>query len=148
MAALEQQRPRYLAVGLLAGYLLLLASLTLAPPNYVPRQRLRLVPFATIMQQYAKGGSTFLVNVPGNIVAFAPLGLLAPLSAARLRSFTRIVLLGVAISAGIELLQLNFTRRVADIDDVLLNGVGTGIGYATYYLYSAWSSGRPTNKNA
>lgn len=149
MMALEQPRRNRYAFVLLVAYLVLLFALTMAPPAYVPRQRVRLVPFVTIIRQFAKGGSGFLVNVPGNIVAFAPLGVLVPLCRDRLPSFTSTMLVGVLLSAGIELLQLGFTQRVADINDVLLNGFGTAVGYAGYYLYSAWSTARWTpNENA
>ena len=134
--ALETPRREHLACVLLVVYLLLLLGLTMAPPNYVPRQRLRLVPFTTIRHQFHQGGRTFLVNVPGNVVAFAPSGILVPLWSGRLRSLTAIVFVGLITSGGIELLQLNFTRRVADIDDVILNVCGAIVGYGCYRLYT------------
>ncbi len=139
MTRSREQRWAHVAGVLLVGYVLVLLALTLAPPHYVPPQRFRLMPFATIMQQVRKGGSVFLVNVPGNIVAFVPLGLLVPFCAARLRFLIRIVLVGAFSSIAIELLQLGFTERVADIDDVLLNVVGAALGYGWYQLYAAWS---------
>ncbi len=149
MARIKAHRLEHAAGILLVGYVLLLLLLTLAPPHYVPPQRLRLMPFATIMQQLGKGGVVFLVNVPGNMVAFAPLGMLVPLCAARLRSLIRILLVGAVISLGVELLQLGFTERVADIDDVLLNVVGTALGYGSYQLYADWSARqRPHNQDA
>ena len=149
MLRIGAQRQTHVAGVLLVGYVLLLLVLTLAPPHYVPPQRFRLMPFATIMQQFRKGGSVFLVNVPGNIVAFVPLGLLVPFCATNLRSLTRILLVGALISIGIELLQLGFTERVADIDDVLLNVAGAALGYGWYQLYVAWLGQQPpSNQDA
>jgi len=73
----------------------------------------------------------------GNAIAFAPLGFLAPLLWARWDGPLRTLALGLLVSGGIELAQLSaslalgFPYRVADVDDVLLNTVGTVVGFAS-----------------
>lgn len=125
-----------IAVVLLVLYLAVLLWLTMRSPSYVVADRVHLIPFQTIAGQLRLGGWSFLVNVPGNIVAFMPLGLLAPLWQPFLRSGKAIFLLGLLTSLGIEMLQWMFTARVVDIDDVLLNVCGAVLGYC---LYNWWS---------
>lgn len=80
----------------------------------------------------------------GNLVAFLPLGILAPMISGRWRSWTRILLLASAASLSVEISQLvlslgmGFPWHVADVDDLVLNVVGTLIGYGL------WSLGRFT----
>jgi glycopeptide antibiotics resistance protein len=105
-------------------------------PRYIVADRVHLVPFQTIAAEIQHGGWSFLVNVPGNIVAFVPLGLLAPLWQPLFRGAKTIFLLGLLTSLGIEMLQWTFTVRVVDIDDVLLNVCGAVLGY---WLYTWWS---------
>ncbi len=124
---------------LLLGYLTLLLVLTLMPPRFEVQQRLRLVPLETIIAQTRTGGWPFLINIVGNIAVLVPLGILVPAWAPRLCSIASILAVGLLTSATIELLQLGFTVRVADIDDVVLNVAGALLGYALYRLLSTGS---------
>ncbi|MBX3173925.1 MAG: VanZ family protein [Gemmatimonadaceae bacterium] len=62
-----------------------------------------------------------------NLLLFAPLGLGLALSGVSLR---RIVVICIALSAGIELVQLLLPGRAPTLRDVLANGVGGGLGAA------------------
>ena len=71
----------------------------------------------------------YIGNLAGNVLLFVPMGfLLKALDSTR--STRHIVLLGTLISISIELLQFIFKIGVCDIDDVLLNTLGTlcGVG--------------------
>jgi glycopeptide antibiotics resistance protein len=102
------------------------------------------VPFETIVSSLEQGWSfpagKFLV---GNIGAFVPLGLLAPAIWPRWRSWPRALLLGLLVSGIVEAAQLalslamGFPWRVADVDDLILNTLGTLIGFACWVLGSA-----------
>ncbi len=83
-----------------------------------------------------RGGWLFNVNVLGNIAAFAPLGLLVPLVSRRLTVPTAVLCSSLAISASIEIAQWLFARRVADVDDIILNMVGAFVGYGCYVLFA------------
>lgn len=72
-----------------------------------------------------------MYNAAGNVLLFFPLGILIPLVCSRLR-FWRGIQIAIALSFSIELLQY-FSRawgsyRSADINDVILNGLGACLG--------------------
>ena len=122
---------------ILAGlvlYLAVLLALTLMPPYYGTTHRLRLMPFVSIARDIRQGGLPFLINILGNVVAFLPLGVLLPGYTRRLRSAGAVLLAGALTSTAIETLQLLYTRRIADVDDVLLNTLGAGVGYLCFLL--------------
>ena len=69
-----------------------------------------------------------LSNVIGNLCLFIPTGILLPILYPRLDRFAKVVGVGTLISLGIELLQLPFSVRVSDVDDLLLNTLGVAVG--------------------
>jgi hypothetical protein len=83
--------------------------------------RVSLVPLVDLL-------SMDLGQVVGNLLVFAALGSLAPLRFAALASVPRILALGAACSALIEIAQYVLQLdRVSSVDDVLLNAVGAGL---------------------
>jgi len=72
-------------------------------------------------------GRPFLTDVVGNIALFVPLGALLAL---RRWPLLRAAAAGVTLSAAVEAAQLVVPGRYASVDDVLLNGVGTAVGWA------------------
>lgn len=118
---------RAFLAALLACYLMMLIDLTLlrfpqpgAPPN--------LVPLATISHYLRAGGREMWANVVGNIIAFAPLGLLLPALHQVWRSPLAVSTVSLAVSLLIESLQYLSGERVADVDDLLLNTLGGILG--------------------
>ena len=106
------------------------------PPVWVA-----IVPFDSIARALHRGLVwATVVSIAGNLVAFVPVGLLAPMGWERWRTWMATLALGVAISLGIELSQLTISiaigvpYRHADVDDVILNGLGTAIGYGTWIV--------------
>ena len=99
------------------------------------------VPFETIRSSLEQGwnfpAGKFLV---GNIAAFIPLGILAPLLSLRWRTWRRAFALGLAASLVVEMTQLvlslamGFPWRVADVDDLILNTLGTLIGFGAWWV--------------
>ena len=63
-----------------------------------------------------------------NIVLFIPLGIFLPLYWEKFNSMKQTLLVGAAMSVIIEILQI-FTFRATDINDVIMNTLGTAIGY-------------------
>jgi glycopeptide antibiotics resistance protein len=95
------------------------------------------IPFATIGSSLGLGfewpAARFLL---GNVGAFVPLGVMVPLLSTRWNSWLRVAVAGLAASGAIELMQLamslamGFPYRVADVDDLILNVLGSLVGYA------------------
>ena len=75
-----------------------------------------------------------LVNVIGNTLMFVPSGVIFPCLFKRLDTFLKVVFAGAGVSLCIEILQLPFSVRASDIDDLILNTSGVIIGYGVYAL--------------
>ena len=69
---------------------------------------------------------TRLAGVIGNVILFAPLGVVLE---ARGVAGRRVVLIGALLSIAIEATQLLIPGRTTSVDDVLLNTVGVATGY-------------------
>ena len=70
-----------------------------------------------------------VVNLAGNVVMFLPLGFLTPCIWPKLRKFWRHFGVMILIIFGIEQLQLFTLLGSCDVDDLILNLVGTTIGF-------------------
>jgi VanZ like family len=87
--------------------------------------RLSLVPLRDLHTVLAAGA---MVQIVGNLLVFAALGLLAPLRFAALASVPRILALAVCCSVLVEAAQYVLRLdRVSSVDDVLLNAAGAGL---------------------
>jgi glycopeptide antibiotics resistance protein len=119
---------RRLARAALLAHAALFLWLTLGVlPTARPVHNFR--PFRSMAHDWSKGGHELLVNFLGNIVVFVPFGALLPLARRRPVSARETALAASAFSGVVEAMQYASSRRVADIDDVLLNGLGALIGY-------------------
>lgn len=74
-------------------------------------------------------------NVILNILLFLPLGYLLPFSKNKLDKWYFVLLIGVGVSAAIEVTQLLTHRGWFDVDDVFHNGLGALIGW---FCYKHW----------
>jgi glycopeptide antibiotics resistance protein len=85
-------------------------------------------------------------NARGNLLLFIPLGVLLPLVRRRLR-FWRGIQIAIALSCTIELLQLLSrawgSYRTADVNDVILNVLGAGLGLGLVSLLQLRQGTRP-----
>ncbi|MGF7143613.1 glycopeptide antibiotics resistance protein [Anaerotaenia torta] len=82
------------------------------------------------------GLEVFVVNILGNILAFAPFGFLLPQLSRRYRRFWRIALLSVVFSLAVETTQLVLKVGIFDVDDILMNTLGGILGYVFYFIIS------------
>lgn len=69
-----------------------------------------------------------LHNLLGNILIFLPLGVFLPVLFEKLRSSSKVLAASLAASFLIELLQLGFKAGRFDVDDILLNVLGSMVG--------------------
>lgn len=104
------------------------------------RTRVNAMPLAQILNWIDKGvWWHFFYNVIGNCIWFVPLGLLLPAIYRGYRGhFGRVVFVGMVVSTLIEILQFVFCTGVTDIDDVIFNTIGTGIGYMGWAIYDGF----------
>lgn len=92
--------------------------------------RLNLIPFVRLRDfAYRRD---LLLNVIGNTAMFIPSGILLPILYKRLDGFFKTLAAGASISLGIEVLQLPFSVRSTDVDDLILNTLGAAIGYGIF----------------
>ena len=75
-----------------------------------------------------------VVNLAGNVVMFVPLGFLTPCIWGKVQKFWRHFLCMVLIIVGIEVLQLFTLLGSCDVDDLILNLVGTTIGFLAWKI--------------
>lgn len=87
--------------------------------------RINLRPFFTI-SSYIKRGNIplFAVNIVGNALALAPLGVLLPLVFEKMKKLWLSLLVGAAVIISIEIVQILFGVGSCDIDDFILNFAG------------------------
>ena len=98
---------------------------------YIP---MHMAPFEDVIHRHGD----YVRQIVLNVVLFLPFGVLQPLCdrcRGRRPRFWRCLLLALALSAGIELVQplLHVFRR-ADITDVITNTIGGVLGYALWAL--------------
>ena len=98
--------------------------------------RINWVPLVRLLDYASK--RDFLLNVVGNAAMFIPSGMILPVVYPRLDRFWKVLLAGAGLSLTIELLQLPFSVRASDVDDLLLNTLGVILGYGVYAAVRKW----------
>ena len=73
-----------------------------------------------------------VVNLLGNVLMFVPLGFLLPGAVPRLRKWYRVLITAAGIVALVELMQMLFLVGTCDVDDLILNLIGTALGYGLF----------------
>lgn len=95
-----------------------------------------LVPFKEILRFIRYRGTVelwaFLINIVGNVVAFMPCGFFLPIVSRRSKRWYRTIVFSFAFSFMLETIQLIFKVGSFDVDDMILNTLGAGLGFACY----------------
>src|ERR671916_1063971 len=94
------------------------------------------LPFKTILP-YLLGEPTWgfaIINLGGNIALFVPIGFLVSF-VYRKMTWQESLALAVAVGLAIEGMQVVFRVGIFDIDDVILNALGTMIGYWVFTIF-------------
>ena len=71
-------------------------------------------------------------NLVGNIVVFVPLGMFLPLLFQTCERMTETMMVSFILIVGIELFQLFSAFGAFDVDDILLNCLGSFMGFGLY----------------
>lgn len=95
------------------------------------------MPFNTIMDflRYSRSIRAIAINIGGNILAFVPMGFLAPGAFKGLRKFGNAVVLILFFAFSIEIAQYIAGVGACDIDDVMLNLLGGMLGYLMFKAF-------------
>lgn len=93
-----------------------------------------IIPFKSLLDMINNNISVtrILENILGNIAIFIPFGLLLPI--VQKDKSKKIILYGLITSVLIEIIQYVFALGSSDIDDLMLNTLGTVIGYLLYKI--------------
>lgn len=84
------------------------------------------------------GYESFVVNILGNIFAFAPFGFFLPLLNDRYRKFFLVTLLSMIFSLAIETIQMYSRVGIFDVDDIIMNTLGGMLGYLAFAILNRW----------
>ena len=95
---------------------------------------INLVPFTEIMR-YKMGTDAFKLNVIGNILIFLPFGYFVS-NYVKANKISHILIISVITSFTVEFVQ-HYIGRSFDIDDILLNVVGSILGFLLYIALNA-----------
>lgn len=134
---------RKISWGLFIAYLVLLAYFLFFSERYgrslnCDEYRYNLVLFKEIRRfiryRHELGIESFIVNIAGNIFAFSPFGFILPIISAHNRKFFNVILLSVELTLSIEIIQLLFKVGIFDVDDILLNTIGSVLGYIVFAI--------------
>ena len=93
-----------------------------------------LIPFKTITLYILRQDRVAIINLLGNLVAFAPMGLFLPLLFKKQTKLQNFILTNIAIILAIESLQFLSLSGHFDIDDLILNLLGALIIYGLYKI--------------
>jgi glycopeptide antibiotics resistance protein len=104
-----------------------------------------LYPLVSIIDIYDMGVINMMKQVILNIIIMVPLGFLLPVVFRYFRSFVKIILFTIFISAFVEVVQY-LVGRSADIDDVIMNTIGGIIGYMIFFVFRRLSSNKVASK--
>lgn len=104
------------------------------------KMNLNLVPFNTIWQYLylmVRQTNPYLlhhafINLFGNVAAFVPLGFFLPCLWKSAQALGHFLLCTFAVIAAVELIQLFTLLGSCDIDDLILNVIGTSIGFTAF----------------
>lgn len=107
-------------------------------PDVNTEPRYNLIPFQEIKRYWNYweiiGPKTVCLNLLGNVIGFVPLGFLLPVVFPDMKRTWTVIKLGLMISILVECMQLFLRVGSCDVDDVLLNTIGTAVGYMGYRI--------------
>lgn len=108
-------------------YILLLYFLLLSTEN--ASSGMNFIPFQE-MTRYSIGSKAFFYNVVGNIALFVPFGYFVS-DCLKAKRVPHILIVSIIISLTAELIQYKIGRAF-DVDDIILNVIGSIIGFMGY----------------
>ncbi|MBQ7535603.1 MAG: VanZ family protein [Stomatobaculum sp.] len=80
------------------------------------------------------GWQALVLNTAGNVAVFFPFGFLLPVILGKRCGFPAVILTGCLFSLVIEMTQYYTRTGRFDVDDILLNTLGAGLGYLLFLI--------------
>lgn len=74
------------------------------------------------------------LNLAGNVIGFIPFGFIVPVIGKKMKNGLLVSVCGFCLSLFVESIQLIFKVGSFDVDDLLLNTLGTVLGYLTFVV--------------
>ena len=142
-------RNRRMNTALFLAYCALMLWLLFDRPGYEPgipyweqaAEHLNLIPFRTLRlfgELLVSGVRSYIrmavINLGGNVIMFIPLGFLLPRVFPHLTSLPRVLLVTAVLITAVEITQLFTLVGSCDIDDLILNIIGSAIGYGFHLI--------------
>lgn len=90
------------------------------------------IPFSSYLEAWQSASMTGWRNILINFIMFVPFGILLPLIMKKNCSLTKVVLIVILFSFGIEIAQMLTHRGVFEIDDIINNTIGALIGFIIF----------------
>ena len=140
---------RKVNTALFMAYCALMLWLLFDRPGYEPgipyweqaAEHLNLIPFRTLRlfgELLVSGVRSYIrmavINLGGNVIMFIPLGFLLPRVFPHLTSLPRVLLVTAVLVTAVEITQLFTLVGSCDIDDLILNIIGSAIGYGFHLI--------------
>ena len=129
---------RELIINIFFIYFLVLIKITICKMDALQidlngNKVINYIPLVETIKMFKDDGMRFaLYNVIGNIILFMPLGFFIPLLFNKKNKISYIVAYGAIISTAIEVIQLQQTYNITDIDDIIFNTLGAILGYLVF----------------
>ncbi|MBO3444280.1 VanZ family protein [Clostridium sp. CCUG 7971] len=116
-------------------FIILVMTIFLGGIDFNPSNRfINFVPFKFLIETYDMGYKAMMSQVVANIIMFIPIGLLLPIVLKKCREFKYTCLYALLFTFLIEFVQY-FIGRSCDIDDIIMNFIGSVLGYGIYKLF-------------
>ena len=124
--------------GIMALSLAGILALTLCGREWDSRMgsRFSFIPFWSYWRTFTQGDEGLGIQIVNNILLFIPFGFALPLNFARFEKLRYTILAAALLSLAVELIQGFTGLGLCEIDDVMGNTLGAGIGGWLWYYCS------------
>lgn len=115
-------------------YLIIVCFYTIMNRDVSSSMRYELNLFWSYRLAWGQGMVGYQEEIVNNIWLFVPFGIMAPFIYPKINCLWKVLLWGLVISSGIEVIQLVFRIGLFEFDDMFNNTIGAVLGYAIFIL--------------